>query len=165
MSEYKFGELVKARLAELKMSQNALAKRVLKGRSYINYVVTGENRTAKNKQSKPGPDAVETIARALGIPVDEALTAAGWPQYIGRQRTAVDAPVVHTPENRTAVGQFNKAGQANEIAIELGDDAQIIFRHSGRRLTKSEIARYTLAFQTAFEVVRQQSKAKNTWQR
>jgi hypothetical protein len=70
MNEYKFGELVKTKLAELGMSQNELAKRVHKGRSYINYVVTGKNRTAKNKQSKPDQD---NAASQMTLTMDAGL--------------------------------------------------------------------------------------------
>jgi transcriptional regulator with XRE-family HTH domain len=176
MSEYKFGELVKARLAELKMSQNQLAKRVHKGRSYINYVVSGKNRTAKNKQSKPGPESVELIARALGIPVDEALVAAGWPQFVGRESRE---QLVHDREPQKpssvrsssssdkalleiatkaaleAVRQFEITRAANEIRIDLPGKMKLTLDTGGEKLSDEFIDELKSAFRTAFDSVRQ----------
>jgi transcriptional regulator with XRE-family HTH domain len=120
MGEYKFGDLVKARLIELKWSQSYLAKRVGKGRSYINYVVTGKNRTAKNKESKPGPNSVELIAQALGIPADEALIAAGWQQFVGKNRSA---QATHAPDAAGPGGATTHEADDNALQAIAGKAA------------------------------------------
>ena len=153
MSEYKFGEMVKAKLGELKMSQSMLGKRVDKGRSYINYVVSGKNSTAKSNQSRPGPRIVEKIARELGIPTDEAFTAAGWPQYVGKSIIAGEAADANSRGVKVVKGQGAGSCDDGGIRIELSDDMHLILVNSGSELTDDEIDRYRLAFTTAAEVV------------
>ena len=154
MSEYKFGELVKAKLAELKMSQNELARRVGKGRSYINYVVGGKNRTAKSNQSKPGPESVERIARALDIPVDDAFTAAGWQQYVGKSLTGGDSPNSASRGVKVVKASGEGTGGDNEIKIDLPGKMHLILVNRGEALTDEQVERYSLAFRTAAEVVK-----------
>jgi transcriptional regulator with XRE-family HTH domain len=136
------------------MSQNELAKRVMKGRSYINYVVSGKNRTAKNKQSKPGPASVERIARALDIPVDDAFKAAGWPQYVGKSLAKADTAKGADRAIKVVRPSDAGTGAASEVRIDLAGKMHLILVSEGGPLTGEQIDRYSIAFRTAAEIVR-----------
>ena len=154
MSEYKFGQLVKAKLGELGMNQSDLARRVNKGRSYINYVVTGKNNSAQSKQSRPNPRLVEQIARELGIPTDEAFAAAGWHKFVDKSVLGEEignaAAASAKAKNGPAAGGRNDGG----VRIDLPGDMHLILVNEGSALTDDQIERYRLAFMTAAEVVR-----------
>jgi transcriptional regulator with XRE-family HTH domain len=85
-----FGDLVRrARIAK-NLSQRQLALRIGKSASYINYVESGKNPSAKGKTMQPSIDAVEAIAKVLSIPLDEARQAAGY---------APENPVINKPRS------------------------------------------------------------------
>lgn len=86
MAEYTFGKLVADALNTRNWSQRKLAQRIGKSPTYINYVVRGVNPSARDQTFQPGRDAVEMIAKALDIPTNEALLAAGYaPKTITRR--------------------------------------------------------------------------------
>lgn len=154
MSEYKFGQLVKAKLGELGMNQSELARRVNKGRSYINYVVTGKNKSAQSKQSRPNPRLVEQIARELGIPTDEAFAASGWQKYVGKSVLGDEMGAAATAGARASKGPGSGASDNGGIKIDLHGDMYLILVNIGGDLTDDEVERYRLAFTTAAEVVK-----------
>ena len=154
MSEYKFGQLVKAKLCELGMNQSDLARRVNKGRSYINYVVTGKNKSAQSKQSRPNPRLVEQIARELGIPTDEAFTAAGWHKFVGKSILGEEIGNAAAARAKASKGPGAGASDHGSVTFDLPGDMHLILVNEGSALTDDQIERYRLAFTTAAEVVR-----------
>lgn len=76
MADYTFGKLVTDQLVARNWSQRKLAERIGKSPTYINYVVRGANPSARDGKFQPGRDSVIKIAKALDIPIDEALLAA-----------------------------------------------------------------------------------------
>lgn len=73
-----FGDLVTRRRLELNLSQRELAQRIGKSATYINYVESGKNPSAKSGRFTPTVEVVDKIASVLTIPVDEARLAAGF---------------------------------------------------------------------------------------
>jgi len=74
----KFGDLVRIGRLEKGWSQRELARRIGKSATYIHYVERGFNPASKTDVLRVGEDAVDEIARILGLDKDEARIAAGY---------------------------------------------------------------------------------------
>jgi transcriptional regulator with XRE-family HTH domain len=90
MSE--FGEMVRLARTSKNLSQRALAQRIGKSATYVSYVESGVNPSSRSRTFQPGVEAVRKIAKALDLPLDEALVAAGYaPSHpVGKPETVED---------------------------------------------------------------------------
>lgn len=178
--KYRFGELVKAKLIERKMSQRGLALITGKSPSYITYIVTGVNKASRRKTFEPGRGAVESIAHTLGIPMDEAYAAAGLigpPRDLNQPAAARDAPTSDTgikdsvnDEDKALFdvayaaalkavrgrAKTSKRGspQTRRIRIDLPGKMHLLLVNDGEELSDDEVERYRAAFVAAYEAVR-----------
>ena len=166
-----FRTLVKEKLAERGWKQSFLADRISKSRSYIGYVMRGENPSARGGKFSLKPDVVENIARELGIPIEEAFAAAELPAGLIPQRSALstdkkqpgpketeqealdDTQLVDTVYKAALAAVRSVGTGAGGIKIDLGGEACLTLHGIGRDLTDDEIARCMIAFRVAFETV------------
>lgn len=130
MSEYRFGEMVREALIKGNISQRQLAERIGKSPTYINYVVRGFNSSSKSGKFQPGRDAVEMIARALGIGIDDALLAAGY------------APATH-------------AHHINGFKIDLPDDIEFVIPYSPHVTSQEQADQFRDAILTAYTITKE----------
>ena len=105
-----FGKLVAAKLTERRMSQRRLARSISRSPSYVNYLVRGTSPQHGKGEMRPGVEIVRMIAVTLGIPLDEALAAAGHdPQIFARSAAAAE------PAGDTAAPPGNKGGLVGAV--------------------------------------------------
>lgn len=73
-----FGDLVRKARIDKGWSQRELARRIKKSSTYIHYVERGFNPSAKDEKFQVGSEAVDALAKALDLDVNETRLAAGY---------------------------------------------------------------------------------------
>lgn len=176
-----FSLLVKAKLAERKMSQAELGRRISRGPGYMSYLVRGENRASRRRTFQPAAEVVKSVARELGIPMEEALIAAGHnpalasrggpqPEVTRGAKQIAPAEKHEMSESDQRIfdiayeaaleairtgGETGRDHQPTRIKIKLREHVDVIIV-SEEKLTKNEIDRLGLAFRVAYETVRRE---------
>jgi len=133
MADYTFGKLVTDQLVARNWSQRKLAERIGKSPTYINYVVRGANPSARDGKFQPGRDSVIKIAKALDIPIDEALLAAGYapqsattrPTSIPELVTALQSLGIEMPQLFGGLPDPNNEG-FQEILDRIYEDVELV---------------------------------------
>jgi transcriptional regulator with XRE-family HTH domain len=163
-----FGKLVAAKLIERKMSQRRLARMIGRSPSYVNYLVRGTSPISGKEGSRPSVEIVKAIAAALGIPIEEALTAADYDPLRYAPPTAPDASKV-SEEKPTGDDVFDIAYAAalkainmnapaqprrERVRIELSDSMHLTLINSGTKLSSEEVDRYKRAFLAAYQALK-----------
>lgn len=181
----KFGQLIKEKLAERRLSQRQLAQMAMSSPTYINYLIRGINPSARSGKLRPRAEIVKSIARVLGIPVEEALEAAGLDPQLAQRDPGVDSQVYvnqPTPAERAQPerpifdiaydaalaalkdmeGSSTKRQAAKRVTIEIiPGKMQIALLDAADGLTPDQIEQYKQAFLAAYEAVRQQTESPN----
>lgn len=177
----KFGQIIKAKLAERRMSQRWLAQMTLISPTYINYIVRGRGPKSTSKPSQPSIGMVKEIARVLGIPIEEALEAAGYDPKVALSRmytlhrdtapASVNEPVSHASGDTHVFDVAYKAAveavkglqnpgpsvrsgsQPRELTIDVPGLMRVVLYGDVGRLMPPEIELYRQAFIGAYEAV------------
>lgn len=89
-----FGEFISRYRRERGLSQAELARRIDKSKAYVNQLERDLSTSSKSGKPKPTVEVVESIARILHIPTDEARLAAGYAPIKARPEPSDDAIAV-----------------------------------------------------------------------
>lgn len=182
-----FGRLVNAKLVESGHSQRWLAMMIRGGPTTIHYVIHGRTGRSRGRDSKPSSGVVMDIAKVLGIPVEDALRAAGHDaKAILSKNSTASGPVYKDKEIRLSPGEkpgerpvFDIAyeaalaairglqpqapdgepGPVSGVTIEIPGRMRIILLDAADGLTEGDIERYRQAFLDAYDSANAQIKS------
>lgn len=125
-----FGDLIRLARIDKGWSQRELARRIAKSATYIHYVERGINPSSSKDKFQVGVDAVDTMAKVLGISIDEARLAAGY------------------------------ASSTNDsTAIKIGDDVRVSML-GAKDFTDDDREEFTRAFEIAYEMAKKRIEDK-----
>lgn len=78
LMDNRFGDLVRIARIERGWSQRELARRIKKSPTYVHYIERGFSPSSKKDKMRVGEEAVDDIAKELGVDQAEARRAAGY---------------------------------------------------------------------------------------